>query len=188
MMLVTDTTVAALADPEMTAAPEIVAAVAPIVAPRDTPPPAAVEADPIALQVEHDLDDLTDILADDIAPADSARDIAVAPPPEPAPASAMTEDDPADFLLEALPNTTPSNAMPWAAPASMPVRPQPSSAMFATALAAIETELRSGATLPGAGADASPSVGAPRPPAVANDAALVALMAMSEEERIALFS
>jgi hypothetical protein len=103
----------------------------------------------------------------------------------------LTEDDPADFLLEALPNTTPSNAMPWAsAPASIPTGPKPSGAMFATALAAMEIELRS-VTPPGAGADASASGGATRQPAVAaptNDAALVALMAMSEEERIALFS
>ena len=189
-------TAAALPDP-----PETVDAIEPIAAPtaiaepRTAPPPAAIAADPIAMQVDYDLADLTDIMPE-TSRGGSTR--AAAPPPPPSiPANAMSEDDPADFLLEALPLTKPpGNVQRENAPAPT-VSPQPSSALFANTLAAIETELRAGATPAAARADvpAPPKAGGSPAPAAAvtptpsvTDGRLAALMALSEEERIALFS
>ena len=189
-------TAAALPDP-----PETVDAIEPIAAPnaiaepRTAPPPAAIAADPIAMQVDYDLADLTDIMPE-TSRGGSTR--AAAPPPPPSiPSNAMSEDDPADFLLEALPLTKPlGNVQRENAPAPT-VSPQPSSALFANTLAAIETELRAGATPAAARADVPvpPKAGGSPAPASAvtptpsvTDGRLAALMALSEEERIALFS
>jgi hypothetical protein len=135
---------------------------------------ATAEADAIALQVDQDLDHLTYT-----TPAnDTARGVKEAPlKVQPVHAPAMREEDPADFLLEA-PN---DNIAPSAA------RTRAAHTMVSHALAAIETEFR---------ADPEPvhaSAHVPRPPAAAKpqpvaDGPLAALMAMSEEERIALFS
>ncbi len=190
--------------PETVAAIEPIAAPAAIAEPRDAPPPAAIAADPIAMQVDYDLADLTDIMPE--APRGGGTH-AVAPPPPPAsipapppaalPANAMSEEDPADFLLEALPGIKPpGNTIRESSPAPAP-SPQPSSALFANTLAAIETELRAGATPATARAEVPAPLkagGSPAPAAAVTptpsvtDGRLAALMALSEEERIALFS
>lgn len=173
--------------PEPVAAIEPIARAAAFAEPHDAPPPSAVDADTIAMQVDYDLDGLTDFVPNAIAPTTSQRS-AAASPRNPTPAS--DDDDPADFLLEALPiNTPPRATLPESAPLAAPAATtQLSSELFTNALAAIETELRAGTPL-GAGANAAPGAGANAgtPPPI-TDSALAALMAMSEEERIALFS
>jgi hypothetical protein len=182
--------------------PDTIAAIEPaapmIAEPHAAPPAAAAAADPIAMQVDYDLAGLTDTMPEHVAGGDGTRAVATPPLPEVMPANA-SEDDPADFLLEALPGTTPSNATlrhdaPVPAPAASP---EPSQALFANALAAIETELRTGATQATAREDAPEPPAGPRPPVTAaavtttpsvTDGRLAALMALSEEERIALFS
>ncbi len=145
------------------------------VASEDTPDEPAVAAasttDPIAIQVDHDLDVLTDFAPDDFAPddivTDDTPDVAAAPPAEPAhatragvPVSALVADA------------------------------QASRVELSDTLAAIESELF-GSTRPVAPPDPSAAAS----PAAAKSAAastargpLGALAAMSEEERIALFS
>ena len=179
--------------PEPVAAIELITRADAIAEHHDAPRPAAITIDAIAMQVDNDLDGLTDFVLDDIVPNASQR-AAAAPPRNPIPVNAVSEDgDPADFLLEALPmNAPPSAALPERAPLqTAAATTQLSSALFTDALAAIETELRSGIP-PGMGAHASapaakPPAAAVTPPPI-TDGALVALMAMSEEERIALFS
>jgi hypothetical protein len=204
-LTLTRTTVATTAalpePPETIAAIEPIAAPAAIAEPRVAPPPAAIAADPIAMQVDYDLADLTDIMPG-ISRDGGTRAAAPPPPPVPAPppasipANAMSEDDPADFLLEALPVTKPpGNILRETAPVPA-ASPQPSSALFANTLAAIETELRAGATPATARAEVPAPLkagGSPAPAAVTptpsvTDGRLAALMALSEEERIALFS
>lgn len=143
------------------------------------PQASAEERDAIAMQVEQDLDQLAEA-----APAASTGDAAPAWQEEPAAASdlatAARADDPADFLLEA-----PVEILPDHAPmAALVASAQATRAQLSTALAAIETELS--------------AVAAPLP--VLTDAAtvvtrsahadgpLAALMLLSEEERLALFS
>jgi hypothetical protein len=156
--------------------------------PANKPQPIALELDPIAVQVDHDLDSLTDIVPNDLVPGAGVRADAAAAPAPTAHAASTIQDDPADFLLEALPapisvarDVVPPPAARW----------QPPSAEFTTALAAIEIELRAGAAVAGAEAQASGTRGADAAAESASstaDSTLAALMAMSEEERIALFS
>lgn len=151
----------------------------------DAPPPAAAPADPIAIQVDHDLDVLTeftpdDIVADDIV-TDDAHD-AVAPPAESVGTRDAHNGDPADLRGETPPHRAPVSDIVADAQASR--------VQLSDTLAAIESELF-GSTRPATPASPSTAVS----PATANSAAvpvasgpLAALRAMNEEERIALFS
>ena len=139
--------------------------------------------DVIAMQVDQDLAGLTDA-----APDDGGND-AAAPVTEPVSSratqtQATLEDDTADLLLEA-----PSHKVPMAA---LVASAQATRAQLSDTLAAIESELF-GSTRPDAPANSPPSTVVP--PAAAKAAGprvtqgpLAALMAMSEEERIAVFS
>jgi hypothetical protein len=183
----TDAMATGFPDQEPVAAPETATATA-IAEPVDAPPPAAAEADPVALQVEHDLDVLTGFVPDDIVP-DNTRDVAAAPPVEPVREDLVRDDDPAAFLLDA-----PLQNVPPAADVGAQVADtEASRAQISDALAAIETELFAGATPPAARAHPpaamamSPAAARPTLPPIV-DGPLAALMAMSEEERIALFS
>jgi hypothetical protein len=148
--------------------------------------PVAAKADTIAMQVDQDLDDLTQITpANDTGNAAESRVEIPSVDVRPVHTTDVADEDPADFLLEA-PN---DNVPPPAAAAST----RAERATVSHALAAIESELLADPTLLQAATTAS----APPPPPVATSAAkqapensgpLAALMAMSDEERIALFS
>jgi hypothetical protein len=88
---------------------------------------------------------------------------------------AARTDRPADFLNFLPPIATPG------APLASPVKAQ-----LSTALAAIETELFAGAAL--TATQPAPAVAAKPRPSLITSGPLAALMAMSEEEQIALFS
>lgn len=143
---------------------------------------ATTETDAIAIQVDQDLDGLTDPVADEsvgVAPATPQPVIAPA-----ADAQVATGDDPTEPLLE----PSPHQARVSAAVASA----QAARAQLSDTLAAIESELF-GSTRPEASTAPSPSTAIPATAAksAASPAAagpLAALMAMREEERIALFS
>ncbi len=94
-------------------------------------------------------------------------------------ATAARADDPADFLLEA-PVATPADHAPMAA---LVASAQATRAQLSTALAAIETELSAAATPLPVRTDAATVT---RPASA--DGPLAALMLLSEEERLALFS
>jgi hypothetical protein len=141
----------------------------------------------IAAQVDHDLDDLTDFAAPDAHDGTASPQVTSAkaihqPPAELpragniVPASEVTEDDPADFLFEAPSENT---ATPVAAPPPTHATgsdPQLSGPQMSTVLAAIATELLTENNIEKRARLLIPS------------GALALLMAMSEEERIALFS
>jgi chemotaxis protein CheZ len=135
------------------------------------------ELDAIAMQVEQDLDQLADV-----APVGSTGDAAPAWQEEPAAtsdlATAARADDPADFLLEG-PVAMPPDDAPMAA---LVASAQATRAQLSTALAAIETEL-SAATTPPVRTDAATATRSAHA-----DGPLAALMLLSEEERLALFS
>jgi hypothetical protein len=177
LTLATDAMAGGFPDQEPAAAPATAAAstVAELV---DTPPPAAAAADPIAMQVDHDLDVLIDFAPDDLA-ADTRRDVAAAPKAEPVGENIARQDDPADFLLDAPQNGPP---VPTA-------YTQAAQTMVANALAAIEAELLAGTTPPAARMHSPTATAMPatKPTPIAGGP-LAALMAMREEERIALFS
>ncbi len=140
-------------------------------------PTSAEELDAIAMQVEQDLDQLADV-----APVVSSGDAAPARQEEPEAgsdlATAARADDPAEFLLEA-----PVEILPDHAPmAALVASAQATRAQLSTALAAIETELSATAPLP-VRTDAATVT---RP--ASTDGPLAALMLLSEEERLALFS
>jgi hypothetical protein len=151
----------------------------------------AAEADPIALQVDQDLDELaTD--APDRSPGDEAAQTPAAPvaaATEREQASypqlvhtTAREDEPAEFLLEEAPRKVPVSALVASAQASR--------AQLSDTLAAIESELF-GSTRPPtdtSSGSAEASIPAKSVRAPAAQGPLAALMAMSEEERIALFS
>jgi hypothetical protein len=167
----------------MTPAPEVPVAI--VAVPAAEPLPVTVPSDAIAAQVDHDLDDLTDFAAPGSHHGAAAPQVAAATVvhptaalPQPGDVVTTSEDDPADFLFEAPPQTaaTPIQAAnPRTAHAAVPDA-QLSSPQMSTVLAAIATELlaennietRARMLIPGG--------------------ALALLMAMSEEERIALFS
>jgi hypothetical protein len=140
------------------------------------PQASAEEPDAIAMQVEQDLDQLTDA-----APVVGTGDAAGARQQEPTArndlATAARADDPADFLLEAPVAMSPDHAPVAALVASA----QATRAQLSTALAAIETELSATATPLPVRTDTVPR------PAHA-DGPLASLMLLSEEERLALFS
>ena len=143
------------------------------------PQASAEERDAIAMQVEQDLDQLAEA-----APAASTGDAAPAWQEEPAAASdlatAARADDPADFLLEA-----PVEILPDHAPmAALVASAQATRAQLSTALAAIETELSAVATPLPVLTDAATVVTR----SAHADGPLAALMLLSEEERLALFS
>jgi hypothetical protein len=142
------------------------------------PQASAEERDAIAMQVEQDLDQLADA-----APVVSTGDGALARQEEPAAtsglAAAARADEPADFLLEAPVAMVPDHAPMAALVASA----QATRAQLSTALAAIETELSAVATPLPVRMDAATATR----PAHA-DGPLAALMLLSEEERLALFS
>jgi hypothetical protein len=142
------------------------------------PQASAEELDAIAMQVEQDLDQL----ADD-APVGSTGDAAPAWQEEPAAtsdlATAPRADDPADFLLEA-PIAMPPDDAPMAA---LVASAQATRAQLSTALAAIETELSAAATPLPVRTDATTAARSAHA-----DGPLAALMLLSEEERLALFS
>jgi hypothetical protein len=150
--------------------------------PADAPPTAA-EADAIAMQVDQDLDGLTNAASDE-----RAHDIAAAPRDELVDANPRA-DDPAEFLLD-----TPTQNVPPPVPASAQVsNTQFSNAQLSSALVAIETELLAGAKpsdMRSNSPASTPTHAAPTkslsPPVAGGP--LAALSAMSEEERIALFS
>jgi hypothetical protein len=165
-----------------------------IAKPAGTGQPVSLELDPIAVQVDDDLDSLADIAPSDFAPAVAAQAHVTAPAGSTVQTAATIEDDPADFLLEALPAPV-STARDFAPPPAPAAIQQPPSAEFTTTLAAIESELTMGAIGSGAATTAAAIVTASQVAATtvmsassAPDGALAALMAMSEEERIALFS
>jgi hypothetical protein len=149
--------------------------------PTVTVPSPTANGDAIAVQVGQDLGNLTEIApADDgeCAAPDSSADKHAN---DGQPMHAATVDDPADFLLEAPIDDVP----PPAPPANM----NAAHAMVSHALLAIEAELFDGP----ANAPAASLASAPPPTHAARRTAmtagpLAALMAMSEEERIALFS
>ena len=153
---------------------------------------AAPEADTIAMQVEQDLEGLTDSAPDDLIPdialPEITMDTAVAPREQQLAAPAVAApaalgDDPAESLLAPSPHQARVSAAVAGAQAAR--------AQLSDTLAAIESELF-GSTRP----DGRPDAPAPTviPPVAEPTAApiatgpLAALMAMSEEERIALFS
>ena len=144
----------------------------------ESPQASAEERDAIAMQVEQDLDQLADA-----APVVSTGDAAPARQEEPAAASdlatAARADDPADFLLEA-PVETPPDHAPMAA---LVASAQATRAQLSTALAAIETELSAAATPLPVRTDAATVTRSAHA-----DGPLAALMLLSEEERLALFS
>ncbi len=135
-----------------------------------------------AVVTDQDLDGLTDAASDG-----SARVAATAPQPEFVRANPR-EDDPAEFLLE-----KPTQHVPPPVPAIAQIsNAELSNAQLSNALAAIEIELFASARPPDARANppASPThatAAKPLPPPVPGGP-LAALKAMSEEERIALFS
>lgn len=146
----------------------------------------AAKADTIAMQVDQDLDELSQITpANDTGnvvksqveiPTVDVRPIHTADP---------ADEDPADFLLEA-----PNDNVPPPAPAA---GAHAAHAVVLHALAPTEGELLADPTLPHAATDAStpspaPAAGSATKQAPENSDPLAALMAMSEEERIALFS
>jgi hypothetical protein len=141
------------------------------------PQASAEELNAIAMQVEHDLDELADA-----APVVSTDDAAHARKEEPAAANGratVREDDPADFLLE-----TPVEILPDHAPmAALVASAQATRAQLSTALAAIETELSAAATPLPVRTDTATA-----PRSAHADGPLAALMLLSEEERLALFS
>jgi hypothetical protein len=149
--------------------------------PLETAPP-----DAIAAQVDHDLNDLTNAAEAPVARAVLPGPVAteavrapVAPPPQSVSAVPEPEEDPADFLLEALPGKAAPAAAPTPNPQpaqAMAVAQKPQSPQMSTVLAAIATEL-----LAESHADERA-----RPLVISG--ALALLMSMSEEERIALFS
>ena len=158
----TDAMATGFPDQEPVTAPETAAATA-IAEPVDAPPPAAAEADPIALQVEHDLDVLTD-LCRTILSRTTRADVAAAPPAEPVREDLVRDDDPAAFLLDA-----PLQNVPPAADVGAQVADtEASRAQLSDALAAIETELFAGTTPPAARAHPpaamamSPAAASPR--------------------------
>jgi hypothetical protein len=146
----------------------------------------AAETDAISLQVEQDLDDLAGD-ARDRASDDAATEPAAAQAREPAPYPQLVhttarEDEPAEFLLEEAPRKVPVSALVASAQASR--------AQLSDTLAAIESELF-GSTRPPTDAPSDPaeaSIPAKPARAPAAQGPLAAVMAMSEEERIALFS
>ena len=142
------------------------------------PQASAEERDAIAMQVEQDLDQLADV-----APVVSTGDAALAWQEEPAAArdlaTAARADDPADFLLEA-PVARPPDDAPMAA---LVASAQATRAQLSTALAAIETELSAAAAPLPVRTDATTATRS-----VHADGPLAALMLLSEEERLALFS
>ena len=165
----------------------VVAAAADVVAGEpaaEWPQASAEERDAIAMQVEQDLDQLADV-----APVGSTGDAAPAWQEEPAwqdepaaasdLATAARADDPADFLLEA-PVAMPPDDAPMAA---LVASAQATRAQLSTALAAIETELSAAATPLPVRTDATTATRS-----VHADGPLAALMLLSEEERLALFS
>ena len=144
---------------------------------------AEVVADAIAAQVDDDLNELTDIAAPETEQRVAAHTAQAAAWSEPLleePAS-TPEEDPADFLLEAPPgNAASTRAVDNVPTAEMTAAPtagaKVATAQMSTVLAAIATELLTN--------------GIPETQAqpLATSGALAAVMAMSEEERIALFS
>ncbi|MBX9776176.1 MAG: hypothetical protein K2Y71_17490 [Xanthobacteraceae bacterium] len=145
--------------------------------------PKVTQASAIALQVDQDLDGLSDD-----GPDHGLDDAAAQSPVTPAaPArpqlvhAAEREEEPAEFLLEKAPRNVPVSALVASAQASR--------AQLSDTLAAIESELF-GSTRPPADAPPGPAEGAipAKPARAAAQGPLGALMAMSEEERIALFS
>jgi hypothetical protein len=141
-----------------------------------------------------------------------------APAPSPAPADSPAEEAPADFLLEPLPDTDAAVPVQPAAPLPAPVdggratfdieaelfddEPEPVSAMVQPPMQ-MQAATAAASTPPEKPADPAPAVAAapaPPPPAPATRAAprpmprhtasdpLAALKAMSDEERIALFT
>jgi hypothetical protein len=165
-----------------------------IAAPPASPPLTAAEANAIAMQVDQDLDVLTDAVADG---GTHETAVAAQEPPAQAPviAAAADNDDPADFLLDppAHPDApTPTVAPPVAASDQVPNR-LASRTQLSNAPTEIETELFAGGATPPATRAQSPATPIasaavkPTAPSV-TDGPLAPLMAMSEEERIALFS
>ena len=160
----------------------VVAAAADVVAGEpvaEWPQASAEEPDAIAMQVEQDLDQLADaapvVSTGDAAPATAGRSRSSARL-----ATAARADEPADFLLEA-PAAMPADHAPMSA---LVASAQATRAQLSNALAAIETELfgrRHAAFRPHRRSHRRRV----RPSA---DGPLAALMLMSEEERLALFS
>jgi hypothetical protein len=146
-----------------------------------TAAPAAAETDAIAMQVDQDLDDLTQIATANAAlSAAAAQSSPITAPPtptQPVDTTAISDDDPADFLLEA-----PNDNVPPPAPAS---DANTTRAMGSHALTTIQSELFVGMAPPDPTIPAHPAVAAKTVPVAGT---LATLMAMSEEERIAAFS
>ena len=146
------------------------------------------------MQVEQDLDDLTDSAPDDLMPdialPEITMDTAVAPREQQLAAPAVAApaalaDDPAEFLLAAV--AAPGAGVGrWSPARRPPVRSSPthwprSRASCSAARGPIGTPRRPGADRDPSGREAHALRPSPTGP-------LAALMAMSEEERIALFS
>jgi hypothetical protein len=149
-----------------------------------TAEPNAAGTDAIALQVDQDLDHLVAAAP----PADADGDAADQPPAAAAAApprpqlvrAAEREEEPAKFPLEESPRKVAVSALVASAQASR--------AQLSDTLAAIESELF-GSTRPPADTPAGPAdASVPATPAPDAHGPLAALKAMSQEERIALFS
>jgi hypothetical protein len=151
----------------------------------------AAQADPITLQVDQHLDELATDAPDQSPDAEAAQapaaSVAATAEREQAPYPQLVhttarEDEPAEFLLEEAPRKVPVSALVASAQASR--------AQLSDTLAAIESELF-GSTRPPTDTPSGPaeaSIPAKPVRAPAAQGPLAALMAMSEEERIALFS
>lgn len=150
---------------------------------------AEVVPDAIAAQVDDDLNELTDFAAPETEQRVAAYTPQAAAWSEPPLAEPETtpEDDPADFLLEAPPGNAasaraadkvPTAEMTATAPAAAAPNAgaKVATAQMSTVLAAIATELLTN------------GIPETRAQPLATSGALAAVMAMSEEERIALFS
>lgn len=166
--------------------PPTMSAASAVAVPVVEPARPAASTDPIAAQVEHDLDDLTDFAAPNAQDGTASPQVssaqAIHPPPAEMPQAGnvviAVDDDPADFLFEA-PSRNTTTPVAAAGPRSThatAANAQPANPQMSTVLAAIATELL---------AENKPET---RAKLVIPGGALALLMAMSEEERIALFS
>lgn len=136
------------------------------------------QIDPIAMQVDEDLDGLTDPAPDET--------IAAAPPPPVIAPAADAQVAVGNGPATSLPEPSPQQARVSAAVAGA----QAARAQLSDTLAAIESELF-GSTRPDAHTGSAPLTAIPAAKSAASPVPtgpLAALMAMSEEERIALFS
>jgi hypothetical protein len=137
-------------------------------------PAAGVVPDAIAAQVDDDLNELTDFAAPETTPEEDPADFLFeAPPGNAASVPAADELSTAEMAAAAQTAGAPTAGAPTA---SAPPGAKVATAQMSTVLAAIATELLTN------------GIPETQVQPLATSGALAAVMAMSEEERIALFS